>query len=264
MSNDEKVILPTRLAYKLAVVMAEVDNVAKRGRNEFHKYDYATESDIVSAVRRKLAEQHVILLPAVTKCHREPVGDKGSVLTHLEMVFTFIDGDSDERLSSTWLGAGTDKEDKGAYKAMTGAEKYFLLKTFMIPTGDDPEAATTPPLEIPAGRAPSTTPSAPPQTPGWTSAGAVARQVAPTLPVLTPPLDARNLISEPQRKRFFALAKQHGWPNNIAKRWLEAQGFATSYAITKDAYTDLCAALEQGPPNEDDLPTIAPPDALAF
>jgi hypothetical protein len=38
------------------------------------------------------------------------------------------------------IGEGQDAGDKGPYKAMTGAQKYALMKTFMIPTGDDPEA----------------------------------------------------------------------------------------------------------------------------
>jgi hypothetical protein len=34
------------LAAKLAEIMSEVERIAKKGRNDFHKYDYATESDI--------------------------------------------------------------------------------------------------------------------------------------------------------------------------------------------------------------------------
>jgi hypothetical protein len=128
------------LAGKLAEVMASVDRIPKNGRNTFHNYDYATEADIVSAIRLELAQRSVVLLPAVTGSTREPVGEKGQVLTHLSMEFTFFDGESGESITRPWLGAGTDKEDKGAYKAMTGGEKYFLLKTFLIPTGDDPEA----------------------------------------------------------------------------------------------------------------------------
>lgn len=131
-----------QLATKLAEVMAAVSRVPKRGRNEFHKYDYATEADIAEAIRKELAERHLVLLPAITGCQREPVGEKGSVLTTLTMEFTFIDGESGETLTRPWLGAGTDKEDKGVYKAMTGGEKYFLLKTFLLPTGDDPEQST--------------------------------------------------------------------------------------------------------------------------
>lgn len=127
------------LVKKLAEVMAAVDRVAKRGRNDFHRYDYATEADIAAAIRQELASRSVLLVPAITGESRVPVGEKGEVLTTLDMEFTFYDGDSQEQITRPWKGYGTDKGDKGGYKAMTGGEKYLLLKTFLIPTGDDPE-----------------------------------------------------------------------------------------------------------------------------
>jgi hypothetical protein len=119
--------------------MKAVERVPKRGRNDFHKYDYATEADIVATVREELANRQIMLLPGVSSISREPVGEKGSVLTTAEMTFTFFDGETGELIERHWFGCGTDKEDKGLYKAMTGGEKYFLLKTFLMPTGDDPE-----------------------------------------------------------------------------------------------------------------------------
>ncbi len=139
------------LASKLAEVMGECHRIQKRGRNDFHKYDYATESDIVEAVREGLASRSVMLIPSVVKQTREPVGDKGSILTTLEMLFTFMDGDSGEQIERAWIGAGSDKEDKGLYKAMAGATKYFLLKTFLLPTGDDPERDDNRQRERPRG-----------------------------------------------------------------------------------------------------------------
>lgn len=127
------------LVAKLAEVMAAVERVPKRGRNDYHGYDYATEADIAATIRKELANRNVMLLPGADDMARVPVGDKGSVLTTLKMSFTFLDGDTGEQLTRPWYGAGTDKEDKGLYKAMTGGEKYFLLKTFLMPTGDDPE-----------------------------------------------------------------------------------------------------------------------------
>ena len=47
---------PRPLATKLARVLADVRRVPKTGRNDFHKYDYATESDLVDHLRDKLAE----------------------------------------------------------------------------------------------------------------------------------------------------------------------------------------------------------------
>ncbi len=111
------------LATKLAAVMQAVERIPKNGRNEFHRYDYATEADIVTAIRGELAQRNVMLLPSVTGEARHSVGEKGSVLTVLEMEMEFIDGDSGESIKKSWRGYGTDKEDKGGYKAMTGGGK---------------------------------------------------------------------------------------------------------------------------------------------
>jgi hypothetical protein len=132
------------LVKKLAEVMAAVERVPKRGRNDFHKYDYATEADIVATVRAELSKRHIMLIPSAQSITRDPVGEKGSVLTTIAMEFTFIDGETGDTLTRPWFGCGTDKEDKGLYKAMTGGEKYFLLKTFLMPTGDDPEQDENP------------------------------------------------------------------------------------------------------------------------
>lgn len=221
------------LAKKLAAVMMAVDKVAKRGRNDFHKYDYATESDIVFAVREKLAEQHVVLVPAVTKFHREAVGEKGFVLTHLEMEFTFIDGESGEQISRAWLGAGADKEDKGVYKAMTGAEKYFLLKTFLIPTGDDPEASEgdgQPTRNKQAKRdAGRTTPQ---------QVEAVRERLQESGP---------EMITKDQRKHLGEEAKRAGWDVAHVKGWLASLGYADSTKIPVSNYDDILSAIQAGP-----------------
>lgn len=149
------------LAAKLAEVMKEVERIPKRGYNDFHRYAYATEADIAEALRNELAKRNVVLIPAITGESRHPVGEKGSVLTVLEMEMEFLDGDTGQSIRKPWRGYGTDKEDKGGYKAMTGGEKYFLLKTFLMPTGDDPEATETPQQRPQARREPQRPPSRP-------------------------------------------------------------------------------------------------------
>lgn len=132
------------LANKLAEVMAAVSRVPKRGRNSFHGYDYATEADIAEAVRHELAERHIVLIPEVTGIDHRDLGlnkkqEPKDPLTILHMTFTFYDGETGEAITKPWIGVGQDGGDKGAYKAMTGAAKYFLMKAFLLPTGDDPE-----------------------------------------------------------------------------------------------------------------------------
>ncbi len=129
------------LVAKLAEVMGAVGFVAKRGRNEFHKYDYATEADISGAVRDHMAERSLMLIPSVEKTEwRKIPGKNGeqSICT-LTVRFSVMDGESGEKLEFVALGEGQDSGDKATYKAMTGALKYALLKLFMISTGDDPE-----------------------------------------------------------------------------------------------------------------------------
>lgn len=135
---------PTKSLYgKLAEVLGEVGYVQKKGRNNFHNYNYVTEQDLVEAVREKLAARNIVLIPSVTGIDERPVKTaKGvdSCVTTVRVAFTFCDGDSGETHTAEWAGAGDDPADKGLYKAYTGAMKYFLMKSFLIPTGDDPEA----------------------------------------------------------------------------------------------------------------------------
>jgi hypothetical protein len=142
-TQEPVVTRPPSLVTKLAQVMGAIGHVKKRGRNEHFKYDFATEADIADAIRGELAQRNVILVPAIVTAERIEIGRTSSgvakVLTELHMLMTFYDGDSTDTISKPWRGAGVDSEDKGLYKAITGGEKYFLLKTFLIPTGDDPE-----------------------------------------------------------------------------------------------------------------------------
>lgn len=136
---------------KLAAVMSEIGYVEKRGRNEFHGYNYATEADLADAVRSKLAERNVMLIPSLTNVNERAIKTakgKDSTLTTARISFTFCDGDSGQTHTADWAGAGDDPADKGLYKAMTGAAKYFLMKSFLIPTGDDPEHDSRRPEEV--------------------------------------------------------------------------------------------------------------------
>lgn len=130
------------LAAKLARVLSDVHRVPKNGRNDFHKYDYVTESDLVDHIRDKLAEHGVAIFPSV-RAHdvveMEDQRKRTVYLTTVTLDISLVDGESGDTMTTTWIGQGIDQSDKGYYKAYTGAMKYFLMKTFMISTGDDPE-----------------------------------------------------------------------------------------------------------------------------
>lgn len=135
---------PKTLITKLSEVMGAIDRVPKKGRNAFHGYDYATEADIVEAVRRELAARHVMMVPHIENVEWSELQRKNGTekLCTLSVRFDLFDGDTGEVLSVPMMGQGSDSGDKAIYKAMTGATKYALLKLFLIPTGDDPETET--------------------------------------------------------------------------------------------------------------------------
>lgn len=130
------------LKQKLNAVMAGVGRLKKDGHNAFQNYDYVSEANVVETVGQLLVENGVT--PSVSlKYHWqvERAAKDGGLNVHSFVVLTcrFLDTESDEEMSEDWLGEGQDKGDKGFYKAYTGAQKYWLMKTFLIPTGDDPE-----------------------------------------------------------------------------------------------------------------------------
>lgn len=67
-----------------------------------------------------------------------------------DIVFTFrIYHTSGAFIEGQSSGHGIDSQDKSPGKAMTYAMKYFLLNTFMVPTGDDPDKVHSNDIEIP-------------------------------------------------------------------------------------------------------------------
>jgi len=131
------------LTKKILAVMADVTHVAKDAVNEFHNYEYVSNAAIVTAVREAMIKHKLVLISSHVKCdtmaHTNKKGDP-FFLTKIEIRYQLIDTESSEIIEAHAFGCGQDAGDKGLYKAITGAEKYYLLKTFLIPTHDDPEA----------------------------------------------------------------------------------------------------------------------------
>jgi hypothetical protein len=136
---------PKNLVSKLAEVMGLMAHIEKGGWNSNQKYRFVRESDVAEKASQLLAERNIFILQSVQEVKMEPLyesrGGMTMFLTTVKMGFQFVDGDSSSKTDILYFwGTGADNGDKGIYKAMTGAEKYFLMKTFLISTGDDPEA----------------------------------------------------------------------------------------------------------------------------
>jgi hypothetical protein len=126
------------IAQRMLAIVAEIGMVPKSGDNKFHKYKYATETDITNALSPLMATHGVYMHTTILEKTMERAGNQNYVSIKIKVKFINVD-QPDDFLESEFYGDGTDSGDKGVYKAITGAIKYALLKTFLISTGDDPE-----------------------------------------------------------------------------------------------------------------------------
>ncbi|MFA6243960.1 MAG: ERF family protein, partial [Candidatus Hydrogenedentales bacterium] len=91
------------LVGKLSSIMEAVGRIPKNGYNDFHKYHYVMESDVLETVRHHFAANHIMLIPRVDGFEHlkltEGGGEKApNLLTTLLMTFSLLDGESGERL----------------------------------------------------------------------------------------------------------------------------------------------------------------------
>lgn len=131
------------LAGKLAKIISEIDgSVPKSGWNPIQKYAYVMESDLLDVVRKKLSEANIMVFSSVEEQEMREIklsSGKMQLITNIKVKNTFVDADSGEQFSVYSMGSGADNLDKGVFKAITGAYKYFLFKNFLLSGEDDPE-----------------------------------------------------------------------------------------------------------------------------
>lgn len=123
-------------------VINEVENIPKNGYNTTMDYNYVLERDVLDTLRKSLANKGIVIIPSIVETsEREVLLDNGepTIISKVVMSYTFFDTQNGGSITTYGVGEGQDSLDKGIYKAITGCQKYVLLKTFMIPTGGDPE-----------------------------------------------------------------------------------------------------------------------------
>lgn len=137
---------------KIAAVMAEMSGISKDGVNRHFDYKFVTADAVADKVRQLLSARGVAFFAAIVGREMLPMQrtytDKktGEVLTAysnrwvVDFEFTFADSDTGEYEVRKWSAEADAADDKGINKCATAAEKYFLLKTFIVSTGDEPDA----------------------------------------------------------------------------------------------------------------------------
>lgn len=124
------------LASKVLKIKAEIGYIPKRGWNAHHKYNFATESDVTDTLRELMVAHRLDLYDSIVQVNQE------AGRTRVELFVTLVDVETGFEEGASWFGEAADTQDKGIAKALTSARKTYLLKRFLVPTGDDPDAAS--------------------------------------------------------------------------------------------------------------------------
>lgn len=128
---------------KIHAVMKDVDYLQKDDQVKFGNTNYKaiSEEKVTMAVRKALVEHGLVIIPI----EQEHIKDGN--LSTVNTKYKIIDVDTGQFEIITSSGTGADTQDKGVGKAMTYAYKYLLLRTFAIPTGEDPDKISSAELD---------------------------------------------------------------------------------------------------------------------
>lgn len=142
---------------KLNIVMGVVNHIPKDARNNFHNYPFVSANAVATSIRQAMVD--VNLAFSASAVGRELVTgvtnkDKKFTRWIITYKFCFHDPDTGETLECQWFGEADADDDKGINKANTAAEKYFLLKMFIVSTDDEPDNDNDSSDEPPKKKAP--------------------------------------------------------------------------------------------------------------
>lgn len=129
---------------KMAAIMADVQYLAKDDKVEFGstKYKALSEEKVTSIMRAELLKYRLVVFPISQTASRT------GQITHVDVVYRLVNVENpEEYIEIVSCGDGADSQDKGSGKAMTYAFKYMWLRTFALPTGDDPDKISSAELD---------------------------------------------------------------------------------------------------------------------
>ena len=131
---------------KISAVMQDISYLSKDDKVEFNntKYKAISEEKVTSSVRESLIRHGLVILP-VKQAHK-----REGTLTTVDTEYKIVDIDTGDFEIIVSSGTGVDTQDKGVGKAMTYSYKYLLLRSFAIPTGEDPDKISSAELDAKA------------------------------------------------------------------------------------------------------------------
>jgi hypothetical protein len=196
---------------KLFAIMQDLPFIEKDKTNEHFKYRFASEETIKRTIQPLLVKHRILFTPI-----GEEVLSIEKPVTTIRIRYRFIDIDDGSYVEGEGIGSGADTQDKGTFKALTGALKYIFTSQFVVPTGDDPE--NEPKTKTSSGPKPQ--------------------------PSSGRKQDPESAITEPQQNRIFALMNKAGKTVDDVKSIMLPYGYHSRSQIKVKDYDAICKSVE--------------------
>lgn len=135
---------------KIAAVMQDVQYLGKDDNVSFGQTNYKalSEEKVTVIMRSAMMKHRLVVFPI------EQSATRTGNITHVDVKYRIVNiDDPADYIEVVSCGDGADTQDKGSGKAMTYAFKYMWLRTFAIPTGEDPDKISSAQLDEEAKKA---------------------------------------------------------------------------------------------------------------
>lgn len=135
---------------KIAAIMQDVQYLAKDDHVKFGQTSYKalSEEKVTSIMRSELLKYKLVVFPI------EQNASRSGNISHVDVKYRMVNVENpEEYIEIASAGDGADTQDKGSGKAMTYAFKYMWLRTFALPTGEDPDKISSDELDAKAAQA---------------------------------------------------------------------------------------------------------------
>lgn len=135
---------------KIAAIMQDVQYLAKDDHVKFGQTSYKalSEEKVTSIMRAELMKYKLVVFPI------EQSASRSGNISHVDVKYRMVNVENpEEYIEIASAGDGVDTQDKGSGKAMTYAFKYMWLRTFALPTGEDPDKISSDELDAKAAQA---------------------------------------------------------------------------------------------------------------
>lgn len=152
---EEEQIKKLNIYEKMNLITNEIGIIEKKIKidvNKTRSYKAVSERDVLDSIKPLEMKYRIFSYPISRKLidndlltNENEYGVKTSFYMRIETIYRFVNIDKPEEFIETiTYGDGIDTGDKAPGKAMTYADKYALMKSYKLSTGDDPDKESSP------------------------------------------------------------------------------------------------------------------------